>query len=82
MLDKDILIDAREHQRFMTNAYNACANECINKNLHDELINILNQEHILGADIISELEKRGWNKEQKASLYEIKMAKKAFEGKK
>ncbi|MBQ4100573.1 MAG: spore coat protein [Oscillospiraceae bacterium] len=82
MSDRDILIDAREHQRFMTNAYNACANECVNKNLHDELINILNQEHTLGADIISELEKRGWSNEQKASYQEIEMAKKAFKGKK
>ena len=81
MNDREILNIAREHQNFMTYAYNACANESITPKLHDELINILNQEHTMGAEIISELSKRGWSNEQNATSQEIEMARRAFEKK-
>ena len=56
MQDKDRLEDALSSQKFIAEAYNSFANECAAANIRDELLNILQDEHNIQADIFGEMQ--------------------------
>ena len=49
--------DALSSQKFIAEAYNSFANECAAANIRDELLNILQDEHNIQADIFGEMQK-------------------------
>ena len=78
MQDKDRLEDALNTQKYMTEAYNALANECAASNIRDELLNILQDEHNIQADIFREMQKRGWYPTTPADQQQIPAVKQQF----
>lgn len=52
MQDKDMMEDALSSQKFITGVYNTFANECNEPNIRNEMLNILNDEHHIQADIM------------------------------
>ncbi len=57
MQDKDMLCDSLASQKEITGIYNTFSNECVSTPLRNELLNILHDEHSIGADILSEMQK-------------------------
>ena len=56
MQDKDMLCDSLASQKEITGIYNTFSNECVSTPLRNELLNILHDEHSIGADILSEMQ--------------------------
>ena len=75
MQDKDRLEDALSSQKFIAEAYNSFANECAAANIRDELLNILQDEHNIQADIFGEMQKRGWYPTTPADQQQIQTVK-------
>lgn len=78
MQDKDRLEDALNSQKFMTDMYNTFANECAASNIRDELLNILQDEHNIQADLFKEMQKRGWYPTTPADQQQIQAVKQKF----
>ncbi|HJD24166.1 MAG TPA: spore coat protein [Firmicutes bacterium] len=78
MQDKDRLEDALNTQKYMTVTYNALANECASSGLRDELLNLLQEEHNIQADLFQEMQKRGWYPTAPASQPQIEAVKQQF----
>ena len=80
MQDKDMLCDSLASQKEITGIYNTFSNECVSTPLRNELLNILHDEHSIGADILSEMQKRGWYQTTPAEQTKINEAKNKFSG--
>ncbi len=78
MQDKDRMEDALSSQKFIAEAYNSFANECAAANVRDELLNILQDEHNIQADIFNEMQKRGWYPTTPADQQQIQTVKSKF----
>lgn len=76
--DKDMMFDAISSQKFMTDIYNTFANECSEPNIRNEMLNILQDEHQIQADIFTELQKRGWYATTPADQNQIQSTKQKF----
>ena len=71
MQDKDMICDSLASQKEITGIYNTFSNECVSTPLRNELLNILHDEHSIGADILSEMQKRGWYPAEQAEEQNI-----------
>ena len=80
MQDKDMLCDSLASQKEITCIYNTFSNECVSTPLRNELLNILHDEHSIGADILSEMQKRGWYPAEQAEEQKIQSARQKFAG--
>lgn len=60
MGDKKIINDVVASQKLISSSYNTYASECINVNLRNEFMNILNDEHEIHSELFDEMQKRGW----------------------
>ncbi len=78
MQDKEWMEDALNSQTFMAQAYNAFAGECTAANIRDEMLNILQDEHTIRADIVDEMLKRGWYPTAPADQQQTQAAKQKF----
>ena len=78
MQDKDMLCDSLASQKEITGIYNTFSNECVSTPLRNELLNILHDEHSIGADILSEMQKRGWYPAEQAEEQKIQSARQKF----
>ena len=78
MQDKDRMEDMLSAQKFISDAYNSFANECAAASVRDELLNILQDEHNLQADIFGEMQKRGWYPTTPADQQQIQTVKQKF----
>lgn len=58
--DKERMNDALSSQKAAAAAYNNAACECASPALKSEMMNILSEEHQIGHEIFTELQKRGW----------------------
>ncbi len=76
--DQQMLTDALSTQKFLTGKYNECVNECASVKLRDEMMNILAEEHQIGAEVFEEMSKRGWYPTEQAQQDKIKQAKQKF----
>ena len=75
LCEKDILEDVLSSQKQMTGLYNTYANECTNPTVRDTFMSILNEEHMMQADVFSEMQKRSWYQATQASEQKISQAK-------
>ena len=80
MQDKEMLTDVLTSQKMITGVYNTCANECATKQLRDEMMCILGEEHSIQADVFSEMNSRGWYPTPAADQQKINDAKTKFQG--
>ena len=58
--EKEILTDCLSSQKFATANYNLWAGECVNPQLRSALLNILDDEHKIQADIFTDMNTHGW----------------------
>ena len=59
-LDKERIKELLMTEKHLTGSYNSFANETSSKNLHQDLLTILNDEHELEFRLFEEMQKRGW----------------------
>ncbi len=77
--DKELLNDALDTQKMISGAYNAFANECAAPEVRNDFLAILQDEHMIQADVFTEMQKRGWYPLQQADQAQVTQAKQKFE---
>lgn len=78
MNDQEMMQDVLSSQKQMTETYNSYANECATPAVRDELLNILQEEHGIQADLFKEMQKRGWYPTPMAEEQKIQSTKQKF----
>ena len=78
MNDQEMMHDALSSQKQITGIYNTYANECATPAIRDEMLNILQEEHGIQADVFKEMQKRGWYPTPMAEEQKIQSAKQKF----
>ena len=58
--DREMMDDALQSQKFITDGYNNYANECSTPALKSEFMNLLSEEHQIQHEVFTEMQKRGW----------------------
>jgi len=80
MQDKELMMDVLSSQKLMTGNYSTFANECATKSIRDDMLNILQDEHKIQAEIYGEMSERGWYQTQPAEAKKISQLKEKFGG--
>ena len=70
-VEKDKLNDILTTQKYLSTMYNTAANEADCSALHNELLNILKEEHEMEHKLYDAMKQRGWYSPQQASASEI-----------
>ena len=78
MDEKNILQDSLISQKLITDSYNTFAGECVNQQLRTTMLNILDDEHTIQAEIFNCLQSHGWYKTEPAQQQKIVEAKQKF----
>lgn len=60
LCDQDIMDDMLSSEKAMTGLFNTFANECVHQTLRNDMLNILRENHMIQADLFTEMQKRGW----------------------
>lgn len=76
--DKEMLNDALVTEKALTADYNSYSNECANSNVRNTLLQILNEEHEIQADVFNEMHTRGFYPTMSAEEQMISQAKQKF----
>jgi len=79
LTDKDVLTDALATQKYATANYNLFANECANAELRSQVIDLLNDEHLIQSDLFTQMNKRGWYPVPQAECQKIQQAIEKFQ---
>jgi len=69
--DKDRLTDALNAQKYAADHYNSFASETATPELRSCVMNILNEEHRLQAEVFDEMNSRGWYPTEKAEQQKL-----------
>lgn len=69
---KEVLGDCLNSQKQITSSYNTYAGECVNPQLRNAFLNILDEEHRIQADIFTDLNSRGWYMPEQADQQKIR----------
>ena len=77
--DQQIAGDVLTSQKFAIGLYNQFAMEARKPNLHEDFIDILNQEHAMQSEIFKLMEEKQWYPIEMAKSEKIEQAKKCFE---
>lgn len=77
--EKEILTDCLMNQKHLTDSYNLYAGECVNEQLRTAMLNILDEEHKIQADIFVDLQSNGWYQVEQAEQQKIQQAKQKFQ---
>lgn len=75
MTEKEILQDSLLSQKHITDSYNTFAGECVNPQLRATMLNILNDEHCIQADIFTNMQNHGWYAVEQAQQQKIQQTK-------
>lgn len=76
--EKEMLNDALITEKSITADYNASANECSSSKMRDVLLDLLNEEHDIQADLFDEMHARGYYPTPTAEEQMIQQAKQKF----
>ena len=76
--EKQILQDSLISQKLITDSYNTYAGECINQQLKDTMLNILDDEHKIQADLFNCMQSHGWYTAEPAEQQKIQKARQKF----
>ncbi len=77
--DREIMDDILTSQKHITGVYNSFSNECTNRQLQTDMLNILKEEHSIQFSVFDEMQKRGWYSPAAAQSQMIDEAKTKFE---
>jgi spore coat protein CotF len=76
--DKEILSDALVGQKQISANYNLFAGECVNEQLQNAFLNILDDEHRIQSGIFRDMQSRGWYPTEQAEQQKIMQTKQKF----
>ena len=76
--EKNILQDSLISQKLISGSYNTFAGECVNQQLRSTMLNILDDEHKIQADVFGYLQSHGWYQTEPAPQQKIMQAKQKF----
>ena len=74
MTEKQILQDSLMSQKQMTGSYNTFAGECVSEKLRCTMLDILDDEHKIQADIFTSMQSHGWYQVEQAEQQKIQQA--------
>ena len=78
MGDKEILQDGLISQKLISGSYNTFAGECVNEQLRNTFLNILDDEHRIQADMFGTMQSRGWYQVEAAPAQKVQQARQKF----
>ena len=78
MNEKEILQDCLSSQKQATSNYNTFAGECANEQLRNAILNILDDEHRIQADIFTDMSSNGWYPVQPADQQRLQQIRQQF----
>lgn len=78
MGDKERLNDFIASQKQIGMSYQIFAGECVNTQLRDCFLNILNEEHQIQSDLFTQAQSRGWYQTPQADANKIQQAYQKF----
>lgn len=78
MDSKEILEDSLISQKLISGSYNTFAGECVNPQLRNAMLNILDDEHKIQSDIFSCMQTHGWYQVTPADQQKVTAAKQKF----
>ena len=76
--EKEILEESLISQKHITGAYNSFAGECVNQQLRGAMLNILDDEHKIQADLFGELQSKGWYQTEPAQQQKLDQVRQKF----
>ncbi len=76
--EKDILQDCLSRQKHISASYNSYAGECVNEQLRNTFLNILDDEHRIQADLFTDMSTNGWYPVQPAEQQKIQQTRQKF----
>ncbi len=76
--DREMMEDALSSQKFVTEGYNTFANECSSPSVMSEMLNILNEEHMIQHELFDAMQKHGWYATEPAQQQKIEQCKQQF----
>lgn len=78
--EKEMMTDVLSSQKNIAGVYNTYAQECVCPNLMGDMLNILEDEHNIGHDVFSEMQKRGWYPTEPADQTKVNEVKQKYQG--
>ncbi len=78
MAEKDIIQDSLISQKQIAGAYNTFAGECTSQQLRNAMLNILDDEHAIQAELFNCLQSHGWYQTEPADQQKVMQAKQKF----
>ena len=72
--EKEMLEDVLSAQKAITGEYNTFTNECSTPGVRDSFLSLLDEEHLIQADVFDEMHKRGWYPTPAAEQQKIQQA--------
>jgi len=76
--EKSILQDSLISQKLVTDSYNTFAGECVNPQLRNAMLDILDDEHTIQSNIFNCMQNHGWYQTQPAEQQKIQQARQKF----
>jgi len=80
MKDQEMMQDVLASQKAVTGVYNTFTNECVCPALRDDFLIILREEHMIQADVFSEIQRRGWYNVMPAEQQKVQQTRQKFQG--
>ena len=78
MKDKELMDDMLTAQKHTTQNYSLFANECSTKEIRNDIMSLLKEEHEIQAELFDEMSSRGWYSPETAEMQKIENAKQKF----
>ena len=75
MNDQERITDLIFAEKKMSSNYDTFASECVNVQLRDEYLNILNQGHKTQTELFKTAQQKGWYQVEQAPMDKINQAK-------
>ena len=79
LCDQDIMDDMLTAEKGLTGLFNTFGNECVHQTLRNDMLNILRENHMIQADLFTEMQKRGWYSPQMADQQMINQTRTKFQ---
>lgn len=80
LTEKDILADCLRAEILLAQSYNSACIESADKNIFDNLRNILNEEHDIHYEIFNTMSQKGWYPVTQANPQDVNSARNMFQG--
>ena len=77
--EKEVLQDALDTQKAATGLYNTGANECVNSDLRDTMMDLLEKEHNIQFEVFNIMHEKGYYPTPEAENTKVQQAKQKFE---